>query len=72
MELQKGAKIKWSVKELRELLNYYICATERAEELAYSEEAELETGPSRTNIKERTLQTPQQNIKRKLFVICRF
>ena len=72
MELQKGAKNKWSVKKLRELLNNYICATERAEELACSEEAERETGSSRTNIKERTLQTPQQNIKRKLFIICRF
>ena len=72
MELQKGAKNKWSVKKLRELLNNYICATKRAEELAYSEEAEHEIGSSRTNIKERTLQTPQQNIKRKLFVIYRF
>ena len=72
MELQKGAKNKWSVKKLRELLNNYICATERAEELAYSEEAERETGSSRTNIMGRTLQTAQQNNKRKLFVICRF
>ena len=72
MELQKGAKNKWSVKKLRELLNNYICATERAEELAYSEEAERETGSSRTNIMRRTLQTAQQNNKRKLFVICRF
>ena len=72
MELQKGAKNKWSVKKLRELLSNYICATERAEELSYSKEVEHETGSSRTNIKERALQTPQQNIKRKLFVICRF
>ena len=72
MELQKGAKNKCSVKKLRELLNNCICATERAEELAYLEGEEHETGSSRTNIMERTLQTPQQNIKRKLFVICRF
>ena len=72
MDLQKSAKNKWSVKKLRELLNKYICATERAEELAYSEVVEHETGSSRTNIKERTLQTPQQNIKRKLFEIGRF
>ena len=72
MELQKGAKNKWSIKKLRELLNNYICATERAEELAYSEESERETGSSRTNIMGRTLQTAQENIKRKLFVICRF
>ena len=72
MELQKGAKNKWSVKKFRELLNNYISATERAEELSYSKETEHETGSSRTNIKERTLQTTQQNIKIKLFVICRF
>ena len=72
MELQKGAKNKWSVKKLRELLNNYICATERAEELAYSEEAEPEAGSSRTNLMGRTLQTAQQNNKRTLFVICRF
>ena len=72
MELQKGAKNKWSVRKLRELLNSYICATERAEELSYSKEAGHEKGSSRTNIIERTLQTPQQNIKRKLCIICRF
>ena len=36
MELQKGARNKWSVNKLRELLNNYVCATERAEVLSHS------------------------------------
>lgn len=32
LELQKGARNKWSVKELRELFNNYVAARERAEQ----------------------------------------
>ena len=31
LELQKGARNKWSVRELRELFNNYVAARERAE-----------------------------------------
>ena len=36
LELQKGARNKWSASMLRELFNNYICAAESAEELSYS------------------------------------
>ena len=32
LELQKGARNKWSVRELRELFNNYVAARERAEQ----------------------------------------
>lgn len=45
LELQKGAKNRWSVRMLRELFNNYICATERAEQQHYySRKAVTETG----------------------------
>ena len=49
-----------------------MCATERAEELSDSKEAEHETESARIVINRRNLRTPQQHINRKLFVQCRY
>jgi len=38
LEIQKGAKNKWSVVKLRELLHDYICAKERADQQTTAEE----------------------------------
>ena len=70
MELQRGARSKWSVNKLRELLHNYVCATERAEELSHSKETKHETEASRIVIKWRNLRLSNQNIQRKLFVQC--
>ena len=72
MELQKGSRNKWSVNKLQELLHNYVCATERAEELSHSKETKHETESSSIVINGRNLRTPQQNIRRKLFVQCRY
>ena len=72
MELQKGSINKWSVNKLRELLYNYVCAIERAEELSHSIERKHETESSSIVINGRNLRTPQQNIRRKLFVQCSY
>ena len=72
MELQKGARNKWSVNKLRELLNNYVCATGRAEVLSHSKETKHKTESPRIVINKRNLRTPPQNIQLKLFVQRRY
>ena len=70
LELQKGARNKWSVRMLRELFNNYICAAESAEELSYSSNGQSELG---SQIVINGKRTPQRNsINPQLFVQCRF
>ena len=40
MELQKGARNKWTVRELRELFSNYVVARERAEQNHYTAKGE--------------------------------
>ena len=70
LELQKGARNKWSVSMLRELFNNYICAAESAEELSYSSNGQSELESQIVINGKRTLH--RNIINPQLFVQCRF
>ena len=69
LEIQKGSKNKWSVNRLRELLNDYICTTERADQLCKSERM-MGTLPT-TGIAG-SLQQSRQHYRRQYFAPCRY
>ena len=47
LEIQKGSKVKWSVHKLRELLNEYISARERAEQQVMNDNKYASSNPLR-------------------------
>ena len=47
LEIQKGSKVKWSVHKLRELLNEYISARERAEQQVMNDNKYASSKPLR-------------------------
>ena len=69
LEIQKGSKNKWSVNRLRELLNDYICTTERADQLCKSETI---MGTSPTTGIAGSLKQPRQNYRQQSFAPCRY
>ena len=71
LELQKGAKNRWSVRKLRELFNNYICATEKAEQQPYYSgkavtETRLQLQMSADGPRQR------QQIHHQFFLLCKY
>ncbi|MEW8548557.1 MAG: DUF1759 domain-containing protein [Candidatus Thiodiazotropha sp.] len=73
LQIQKGGRNKWSVKQLRELLSNYICATERANQQSYLETTENKNGSLlRKSTGEGTSLRYNQNKHRHLILQCRY